>query len=546
MDNAALAREDRYVGGFLGIGIAAVTVGMLLGFLQGLEHSGLDLYPWLQPVISSYYQGLTLHGVLNALVWTTFFICGFVPYITVRALQTPLVQSPVYRATFWLMVVGTLLAAWPMLTNEATVMFTFYPPLQAHWAFYLGLTLVVAGTWVVTALLAFTYLEWRKTHADERTPLAAFAALITFAMWSIASSGIALEMLIFNIPSSLGLTAGTNPIIARTLFWLTGHPIVYFWLLPAYISWYTLIPRAVGGKLFSDPMARVSFLLFLLLSTPVGLHHQFTDPGISANWKLVHAFMTFAVFFPSLLTFFNVVASLENGGRARGGTGWLGWIWKLPWRDPVVVPQLLAMIIFVFGGAGGLVNASYNVNLAVHNTAWIVGHFHLTVGAAVTLTFMGISYWLVPAISGRALFSTKMALAQAWLWLVGMVIFSNTLHRLGLMDMPRRTAIGAAPYVLAEWRPLLPLVAIGGTILFISGMLYTLNVVLTWVAGRREVAAPVQFSEAAAGPDHAPAVLDRWRPWLAFAVLLVVIAYGPTLVQMIATTPFNVPTRRVW
>ncbi|MCL6431560.1 MAG: cbb3-type cytochrome c oxidase subunit I, partial [Anaerolineae bacterium] len=92
---------------------------------------------------------------------------------------------------------------------------------------------------------------------------------------------------------------------------------------------------------FSDPMARTAFILFLLLSTPVGLHHQFTDPGISPNWKLVHAFVTFAVFFPSLLTFFNVVASLEDAGRARGGTGWLGWIMRLPWGDPALVPLAL-------------------------------------------------------------------------------------------------------------------------------------------------------------------------------------------------------------
>src|SRR5437016_12210208 len=64
---------------------------------------------------------------------------------------------------------------------------------------------------------------------------------------------------------------------------------------------------AGGGKLFSDPMARGSFILFLLLSTPVGLHHQFTDPGIGQGWKLTHAFLTFAVFFPSLLTFLKVL-----------------------------------------------------------------------------------------------------------------------------------------------------------------------------------------------------------------------------------------------
>jgi heme/copper-type cytochrome/quinol oxidase subunit 1 len=173
------------------------------------------------------------------------------------------------------------------------------------------------------------------------------------------------------------------------------------------VSWYTLVPRQAGGKLFSDPMARTAFILFLVLSTPIGIHHQYMDPGIHQGWKLLHALLTFAVFFPSLLTFFNVVASLEMAGRARGATGWLDWFAKLPWGDPSVAAQVLAMVLFAFGGIGGLINASFNVNMVVHNTAYIVGHLHLTVGTAVTLTFMGITYWLVPHLAGRALWSPR-------------------------------------------------------------------------------------------------------------------------------------------
>ena len=68
------AREERLTAWFVGIAIAAVTLGMLIGLLQALEHAGINLYPYLSPFVHSYYQGLTLHGVLNALVWTTFFI----------------------------------------------------------------------------------------------------------------------------------------------------------------------------------------------------------------------------------------------------------------------------------------------------------------------------------------------------------------------------------------------------------------------------------------------------------------------------------------
>src|SRR5262249_32621646 len=125
-----------------------------------------------------------------------------------------------------------------------------------------------------------------------------------------------------------------------------------------YISWYTLVPRQAGGRLFSDPLARTAFILFLLLSTPIGFHHQYTDPGIHEGWKLVHAFLTFTVFFPSLLTFFNLVASVESRARARGGRGFVVWFGRLPWGDPSVAAQVLAMLLFAFGGVGGLINAS--------------------------------------------------------------------------------------------------------------------------------------------------------------------------------------------
>ncbi len=544
--NSDLHRVNRLAGAYILVALVALFGGVATGLFQALEYAGVDLYPHLAPVVRSYYHGLSIHGVLNVLVWTTFFICGFLQFITARALAVPLAAPRLAWATFWVMAGGLVAAAIPLVGNAASVLFTFYPPMRAHWAFYIGLTLVVAGTWLVTLNLALTYRVWRARNPEARTPLAAFMSLVTFVMWTLASLGIAAEMVFMLIPWSLGLVGGTDALLARVLFWFTGHPIVYFWLLPAYVSWYTLVPRQAGGRLFSDPLARVSFILFLILSIPLGFHHQFTDPGIGEGWKLLHAFLTFAVFFPSLLTFFNVVASLESGARARGGKGWVAWFGKLPWGDPSLAAQVLAMLLFTFGGIGGLINASFNLNLVVHNTAWIPGHLHLTVGTAVTLSFMGITYWLVPFLRGRALWSRGLALAQVWLWFVGMAIFSNALHRLGMMGMPRRTMIGAAPYVQPAWRAVLPLVGIGGSLLFLSALFYFFNMVMTVVASREPAPAMPAFAEAISGPDHAPAILDRWKPWLALTALLIAIAYGPTLARLVATTPLTTPGFRVW
>jgi cytochrome c oxidase subunit 1 len=346
LTEADLAVVDRITGWNVGIGIAALTIGLALGVLQGLEHVGLDLYPLLTPVLKSYYQGLTLHGVLNALVWTTFFICGFFTFATVRSLHRPLRFPRLSNAALIVMVVGLLLAAVPLLMNLATVLYTFYPPLQAHWSFYVGLTLVVVGSWMVGYSLFFTYGAWRKENPGVRTPFIALACLITMVMWQIATLGVAAELLFLILPWTFGWVQGTDPLLARSLFWFFGHPLVYFWLLPAYVSWYGMLPAQTGGKMFSDSLARLVFWLFLLLSTPVGFHHQYTDPGIPQAWKFIHMVLTYGVGFPSLLTAFTVVASLELGARARGGKGWLGWITKLNWSDPSYAAQNLAMILF--------------------------------------------------------------------------------------------------------------------------------------------------------------------------------------------------------
>jgi len=523
---------DRLTGWNIGIAIGALSIGAIFGVLQGLEHAGLDLYPLLRPVLQSYYQGLTLHGVLNALIWTTFFICGFFTFATVRSLKRPLRYPWLNTVALIVMGVGLLVAAFPILFNMATVLYTFYPPLQAHWTFYLGLTLVVVGSWVVGYGLLFTYGAWRKENPGERTPFIALASLITMVMWQIATLGVAAEILFLLLPWALGLVEGTDPLLARTLFWYFGHPLVYFWLLPAYVAWYGMLPAQTDGKLFSESLAKLVFWLFLLLSTPVGFHHQFTDPGIPAGWKFFHALLTYGVAFPSLLTAFTVVASLEIGARARGGKGYFGWIRKLNWGNPSYAAQNLAMILFAFGGISGITNASYNVNLAVHNTAWVPGHFHLTVGSAVTLTFIGILYWLLPKLTGRQLFTPMLARIQAWTWFFGMLFFSNAYHILGLhFGVPRRSQLGAAPYADSAWTPFLLESVLGIALLTISATLF-FGIVLGTVFLSRKLRQPIEMP-VAEPLSRAPKWMDTWWPWVYGAIALVIIGYGPMLIQLV-------------
>ncbi|PZN07331.1 MAG: cytochrome C oxidase subunit I, partial [Bacillota bacterium] len=319
-------RRHLYTAIFLGL-----VLGVLMGPLQALDKARINLYDYV-PFLKSYYQGLTLHGVALVMIWTSFFNVGFLTFTAMKGFGRPLQSRFLTRATLAVMWVGMVLALWAILTDRATVLFTAYAPLRAHWTFYLGVALfVVIGPWLLAANVFMTYRAWKRDHPGEKTPLLAFGTLVTLAMWTLATVGVAIEFVVFLIPWALGLRQGVDPLLTRSLFWFTGHPIVYWWLLPVYISWYFLLPRQVGGKLFSESMARLAFLLFIPFSIPVGFHHMYVDPGVAQTMKAIHGFLTFVVFVPSLITAFTVVASLEIGGRQRGGRGWLGWILKLPW-----------------------------------------------------------------------------------------------------------------------------------------------------------------------------------------------------------------------
>jgi cytochrome c oxidase subunit I len=510
------------------IGYVALTAGIFHGLAQALSYANIDILRFF-PGLKGYYQGLTAHGVANAIVFTFAFSNGFLPLMTARALSRPLVGWLV-DASFAALLAGNLLVIYAVTTNQASVLFTAYAPLQAHWTYYLGLVLIVVSTWLALVNMLVLLRTWQREHPGARIPLLGYMSVVSYVMWFLASLPIAVSFLGFLLPWSLGILPKVDPLLTRTLFWFTGHAIVYAWLLPAYVSWYALVPRQAGGRLISDSYARIVFILFLVLSIPTGFHHQYTDPGIPESLKAIHAVLTFGVVFPSFATAFSVVAALEMGGRARGGRGLLGWIGKLPWGDPSLAAQMLAMLAFVFGGVSGLVNASFTMNQVIHNTTWIPGHFHLTVGAAVTLTHMGVAFWLIPYLTGRGLWSRGQALSSVWVYMIGVLIFARGMISAGLEGMPRRTFRVAATYTNPAWDWGGMLTGIGGTLMFFGLAQFFIVIAMTALAGPRG-AQPrdVPVSETLTAPAAAgwERYLDRLGIWVAVTVILCVIAYGP-------------------
>ncbi|WP_335869663.1 b(o/a)3-type cytochrome-c oxidase subunit 1 [Bacillus sp. 2205SS5-2] len=538
--DASLAMAHLYVA------FIALALGGLAGLLQVLVRSGRFTLPFN----IGYYQVLTVHGVLLGLILTTFFILGFQIAAISRTSGT---FSPTARRLgwigFWVMVLGTAMASVMVLLNEATVLYTFYAPLQAHWIFYLGLTFVVVGSWIGGAGMIVVYVSWRKANPGQPSPLLTFMAVINTVLWIVATLGVAATVLFQLLPWSLGLVDRVDVLVSRTLFWYFGHPLVYFWLLPAYMAWYVIIPKIIGAKIFSDSLARMSFILFLLFSIPVGFHHQLVEPGIDPFWKFLQVILTFMVVIPSLMTAFSLFASFEQFGRHKGATGLFGWFKKMPWKDARFLVPFIGMVAFIPAGAGGLINASNQMNQVVHNTIWITGHFHLTLATSVVLTFFAIMYWLVPHLTGRVLTKAmnKLAIFQAIVWTVGMTIMSGSMHIVGLLGAPRRSSFstyGDSAQAL-EWIPYQVAQAVGGSILFLGIVLVLyIFINLAFFAPKGEEEFPIgEVSDAA---EKTPMFLENWKIWLTVLAALILVAYSVPFLDMIQNGPPGSKGFKLW
>ncbi len=511
------------------VAFGAFAVAALLGLYQVIERT--DLVPALQSP-DVYFGTVSTHGVLMGFVLTTFFIVGFGYYTASTSLKQEIWNKPLAWFGFYLCLTGVVLAAVPLLTGNASVLYTFYPPLQAHPAFYIGAALLVVGSWVWCLEMVVMWVIWKKAHPGETVPLAMFGTTANAILWFITSLGVAFEVLFQLIPWSLGLIDTVDVGLARTLFSWTLHAIVYFWLIPAYIVLYTLVPKAAGGKLFSDQMARFAFIMLLVFSVPIGFHHLYMDPFQAAGWKFLHMTGTFMVAVPTLITGFTVIASLEVAGRLRGGKGLLGWIGALPWRNPIVLAAILAMLMLIFGGFGGMINASYSMNAMVHNTQWVTGHFHLIFGGTTVIMYFGAAYYLWPKMTGKELASVKLANTQLWLWFIGMLVLTLPWHQLGIAGQPRR--ISSTPYdesLLQTWLTSEALMIVGGVILAVSALLLVFVLIKTHGIAQAVAVREVEYAESLHSVARMPHLMNSFGFWVGLIVVYMVASYGYPIAQ---------------
>ncbi len=522
----------------ISVAFIAFILACFMGEYQVLERSGL-IEALDSPTV--YFASVSTHGVLMAYVLTTFFIMGFGYFVANTALKRPIWNPKLAWAGFWVSLTGTVITAIPLLTGKASVLYTFYPPVQAHHLFYIGATLLIVGSWVWCAIMIVMFLQWKNDNPGKAVPLAMFATTFNALLWLWTSAGVALESVFLLLPWSLGWTDTIDPGLARTLFAWTLHPIVYFWLIPAYTAFYVFVPKQAGAYLFSEEAARAAFIVLVVFSLPIGFHHLYMDPEQAKGWKMLHGVGTFIVTIPTLLTGFTVIASLEIAGRLRGGKGMFGWIGTLPWTNPMVLAVILSLLMLIFGGFGGIINASYAMNAMIHNTAWVPGHFHLIFAGTTVIMYFAIAYYIWPILTKKPLFSKNLALVQLWTWFIGMSILTTPWHVLGLLGQPRR--ISGVVYnnlLTLSWEPYELAMIFGGLILLSSACLFVYLLFKTQFSATDEVyTGEVEYAEALHPVDPIPDYLNDIKLWNKVIAVLMLISFGIPILQFFFLDTFD-------
>ena len=201
--------------------LGAITLGAWQMYIRSPLHAWVNNPEY-------YYRSVTAHGTVMAYVVPTLVAMGFGYAICELALKQALIGLRWAWLGFWLLIAGTVMAAATIATGHASVLYTFYPPMIASPFYYLGVVLVVVGSWIWVALMSVNLRAWRRDNRHATIPLAMFGNVTGAYLWAWTSLGAAIEVLVLILPASLGLTDTINAGLARVFFSWTLHAIVYF------------------------------------------------------------------------------------------------------------------------------------------------------------------------------------------------------------------------------------------------------------------------------------------------------------------------------
>ncbi len=420
------------------------VAGAVFLLIAGILALGVILTRWQEVHLlpaDLFYQVLTAHGINALIFWVIFFEIAILYFASSTLLRSRLAAPGWAWAGFALMIIGAVMNNVAVLQGNSSVMMTSYVPMQAAPHFYLGLILFAVG-----ALIGcFVFLGTLVIAKDDQTyqgsvPLVTFGALTAciIAIFTIASGAIIL------FPTFLWSIGYINHIDAemyRIIWWALGHSSQQINVAAHVSVWYLIIGILFNARPMSEKVSRFAFLLYIFFLQLASAHHILVDPGVSAEWKIFNtSYAMYLAVLASMIHGLTVPGAMEVAQRGKGYTkGLFEWLRKAPWGNPVFSGFFFALVIFGFiGGITGVVMGTEQINLIIHNTIYVPAHFHATVAVGTTLTFMALTYLLIPVLFRRALFLPWVAKMQPYVFAGGMTIMILFLLGAGTLGVSRR------------------------------------------------------------------------------------------------------------
>jgi cytochrome c oxidase subunit 1 len=418
---------------YLGAMLTFFLVGMTIGVFMRLEH--LTMGPTIMKP-TTYNALFTLHGVIMIFL---FVIPGlpavFGNFCLPIMIGAKDVAFPRLNLLSWyLFMAGATIAI--------TSLFTGGGPPDTGWSFYVpysvttgtNVTMAVLGAFVIgfssilTGINFITTIHRLRAKGMNwmRMPLFPWALYATAWVQVLATPilGITLLLVVLERVFGLGIfnpAIGGDPILYQHLFWTYSHPAVYIMIIPAMGAISEIIPTFAHRTIFGYKAIVLSSMGIAGLGSLVWAHHMFTS-GMSETSIIIFSLLTFLVAIPSAIKIFNWVATLHKGSIE------------------LKAPMLFALgFIFLFsiGGLTGLFQGALAVNMHIHDTYFIVGHFHYVMFGGTGMAFFAALHYWYPKMFGR-MYKERTAVV-AWVHIfVGFNMLYFTMLVLGMQGMPRR------------------------------------------------------------------------------------------------------------
>ena len=410
-----------------------------------------------------YNQIFSSHGTIMIFFVAMPFVIGLMNFVVPLQLGVRDVAFPVLNSvSFWLSASGALLINVSLVIgNFARTGWMGYPPLSglafspdAGVDYYLWLLQISGiGTLFAGINMVTTILKLRAPGMTYfRMPVFCWSALTSSILIIVAFPILTATFAMLLLDRYLGMhfftnDAGGNMMMYVNLFWAWGHPEVYILILPAFGIFSEVIATFSGKPLFSYRSMILALLAICVLSFMVWLHHFFTM-GASANVNAFFGIMSMIIGVPTGVKVFNWLFTMFQG--------------RIVFTTPVLF-SIGFMVTFVIGGMTGILLAVPPVDFVLHNSVFLVAHFHnVIIGGVLFGVLAGYNYWFPKAFG--FILDERWGKASFWCWLIGFYLAFTPLYALGLMGMTRRLQHIADP----NWRPLLLVAELGAIIIFLA------------------------------------------------------------------------------